>query len=49
LEVERIGERAFELTEDEWKEQARQNAEECCYFMVQVGDAFGTTEPDEES
>lgn len=28
LEVERFGERAFELTEDEWREQARQNEEE---------------------
>ena len=28
LEVERIGERAFELTEDLWKEQALQNADE---------------------
>jgi len=47
LEVERIGERAFELTADEWKEQARQNSEELNYFMAQLGDAIQTIEPEE--
>ncbi len=40
LEVERIGERAFELTEDQFKEQARRNAEELNHFMAQLGDAI---------
>ncbi len=48
LEVERIGERAFQLTEDEWKEQARRNSEEFNHFMAQLGDAIRTVEPDEE-
>lgn len=48
LEVERIGERTFELTEDEWKAQARQNCEEFNYFMAQLGDAIQAIEPDEE-
>ncbi|WP_153559363.1 hypothetical protein [Roseimaritima sediminicola] len=39
-EVERVGERAFELTEEEWKEQARQNNSELGYFMAQLGDAL---------
>ncbi len=41
LEVERLGERAFELTEEEYLEQARQNAEEMNHFMSQLGDALG--------
>ncbi len=49
LEVKRLGERAFELTEEEWKEQARYNAEELNYFMTQLGDVLRTNEPDEES
>lgn len=48
LEVERIGERAFELTEHEWEDQARQNTEELNHFMAQLGDAIQTIEPDEE-
>lgn len=40
LAVERMGERAFELTEEEWVEQAKQNSEEMSYFMHQLGDAF---------
>lgn len=40
LEVERLGERAFELTEDQYREQALQNAEEMNHFMSQFGDAL---------
>jgi len=40
LEVERLGERAFELTEDQYREQALQNAEEMNHFMSQLGDAL---------
>ena len=40
LEVERLGERAFELTEDDWQEQAKHNQEEMHFFMAQLGDAL---------
>lgn len=40
LEVERLGERAFELTEEEWREQAKRNAEEINYFVAQLEDAL---------
>jgi len=40
LAVERIGERAFELTEQQWIEQAKQNHEEMSFFMCQLGDAL---------
>ncbi|KAA1258207.1 hypothetical protein LF1_07230 [Rubripirellula obstinata] len=40
LEVERVGERAFELTEEQWKEQSLQNADEMNHFMAQLGDAL---------
>ena len=49
LEVERLGKRAFELTEEEWQEQAKSNAEEFDHFMAQLGDVLRTKEPDEES
>lgn len=49
LEVERIGERAFELTDEEWKEQAKSNAEEFNHFMAQLGDSLQRHEADEES
>lgn len=49
LAVERLGDRAFELTEDQWQEQAKQNNEELHYFMEQLGDALNPTKPDEES
>lgn len=48
LEVERLGERAFELTEEEWKEQAKRNAEEINYFMAQLDDALQAKNPNEE-
>jgi len=47
LEVERLGERAFELTEDEWRDQARQNSEEMNHFMAQLGDALDDLPPEE--
>lgn len=48
LAVERLGERAFELTEEEWLEQAKQNREEMAYFMHQLGDAIARqTRPDD--
>lgn len=42
LAVESLGERAFELTEEQWVEQAKQNAEEMTFFMHQLGDALDT-------
>lgn len=48
LEVERIGERAFELTEDEWKEQAQQNANELGHSMVQLTDALQEREEEDD-
>lgn len=46
-EVERLGERAFELTDDEWKEQALQKSEELNHFMTQLGDAIQNIEPND--
>lgn len=40
LAVERYGARAFELTEEQWIEQANQNREEIQYFMEQLSDAL---------
>ena len=40
LEVERIGERAFELTEEQWQEQHQQNRNEMNFFMTQLGDVL---------
>lgn len=48
LEVERIGERAFELTEEQYREQHRQNQQELDYFMTQLGDAFENLSNDNE-
>lgn len=42
LAVKRIGERAFELTEEQWTEQAKQNQEEMSFFMHQLGDALSS-------
>jgi len=49
LAVERIGERAFELSEEEWIEQARRNSEEMNFFMDAIGDALqhGTVSGDD--
>ena len=41
LAVERLGERAFELIDEQWLEQAKQNHEEMGFFMHQIGDALG--------
>ena len=49
LEIERIGERAFELTEGEWKEQAGRNAEELNHFMAQLGDAIENLPPEADA
>ena len=48
LAVERIGERAFELTEEEWAEQAKRIADELGHFMLQVTDALGSQEHSSE-
>jgi hypothetical protein len=45
LEVERLGERAFELTEKAWIEQHRQNEQEMNYFMMQLSDALNNLPP----
>ena len=45
--VERTGERAFELTNEQWLEQATQNREEMAYFMNQIGDALGRGDDDD--
>ncbi|QDV44545.1 hypothetical protein Enr13x_44110 [Stieleria neptunia] len=49
LEVQRIGERAFELTEDQWKEQAMQSANEFGHFMDQLGDALEERESKDDA
>jgi hypothetical protein len=49
LEIERIGERAFELSEDQWKEQALQNTDELGHFMAQLGDALQEREPEDDA
>lgn len=48
LEVERLGERAFELTEDEWREQSLRNESEIGYFMTQIGDALSNLPANED-
>lgn len=40
LEVERLGERAFELTEEKWREQQQQNEQEITHFLHQIGDTL---------
>jgi hypothetical protein len=40
LAVERLKERTFELTDEQWTEQAKQNHEEMAFFMHQIGDAL---------
>ena len=44
LAVERIGERAFELTMDQCVERSQQNSEEMSYFMHQLGEAVNETQ-----
>jgi hypothetical protein len=45
LAVERIGERSFELTEEQWQEQAKQNEEEMGYFTYRIADALENSGP----
>lgn len=40
LEVERIGERAFELTDEQYHQQRHSNQQEMDYFMSQLGDTL---------
>ena len=48
LAVERQGERAFQLSDQQWEAQQKQNAEEINFFMTQLGDAIETQDaPDE--
>ena len=47
LAVQRIGQRAFELTEQQWVAQAKQNSEEISFFMEQLGDALTELPPDD--
>ncbi len=51
LRVERLGERAFELTEEEWLEQCKRNTEEAMFMMTRFLDAVDQgpqNEPDED-
>ncbi|KAA1257984.1 hypothetical protein LF1_04750 [Rubripirellula obstinata] len=49
LAVERVGERSFELTEEQWLEQAKQNQDEIHHFMSQLGDALTESDVAEDS
>ena len=40
LAARRIGERTFQLSDQQWIEQAKQNREEIKYFMEQLSDAL---------
>ena len=48
LAVHRQGERVFKLTDEQWAEQARQNAEEISHFMLRLGDAIETQDGSDE-
>ncbi|TWU25187.1 hypothetical protein Pla52o_14850 [Novipirellula galeiformis] len=48
LEVERLGQRAFELTATEWREQAYRNSEEMDHFLMQLDDAIEDSPPESE-
>ena len=48
LEVERIGDQAFELSEAQWRDQQFQNQQEMDYFITQLEDALEDGLPDEE-
>lgn len=47
LAVERLGEKAFELTEEEWIDQAKQNQEEMAFFMHRIADALDDQTPND--
>jgi hypothetical protein len=50
LTVERLGERAFELTQEQWIEHQKQSQQEMEFFMLQLGDAIDSSnEPPSES
>jgi len=48
LAVERIGTRAFELSEEQWCEQHQQNQQEMNYFMTQLGEALSSGDLDND-
>ena len=48
LAVERIGERAFELTDEEWDEQAKRNSDEMHHFMLQLSDVMESEDDDSQ-
>ena len=48
LTVERQGERAFQLSDQQWEAQQKQNAEEINFFMTQLGDALENDTPDSD-
>ncbi len=48
LAVERQGERGFELTDEEWAQQARHNSGEMIHFMHQLGDVLTQREQEAE-
>ncbi len=53
LAVQRLGARAFELTQQQWDEQAKRNRAEMGYFMHALGDtlergAINGETPDED-
>ena len=51
LEVRRRGDRAFELTEDQWRDQVRRNNDELQYFLAQAADRLnpGQSDPDTDA
>lgn len=49
LEVERLGERAFQLTQEQWAEQHHQNQQEMDFFMTQLGDALDNSSQEDDS
>jgi hypothetical protein len=48
LAVRRLGDRAFELTDEQWAQQSRHNSEEMSHFMLQLGDAIENQEGSDE-
>lgn len=49
LVVERQGERAFEMTEEQWREQQRQSEQEISHFLAQIGNALEQPEKPKEA
>lgn len=48
LAAKRTGSRTFELTQEEYLEQARQNQEEMAFFMARLGDALSHSSGDND-